>query len=163
MSCFLDFFAPHWTEVWETIVPGCGLGPAKTTAVLSKRAAKKVRDFFIWTPGNRRSLRSIAQSGSCTARASGPSRVKINALRAPLTALPVRGGCVCVFQFLVCFFLDRAHAFIDGHRNLLLRYPSKGIQADQEVDAGDAVGQLGPCVNGLFQFRPPRTPKLSSS
>jgi len=42
-----------------------------------------------------------------------------------LTALPVRGGCVCVFQFLVCFSLDRADAFIDGHRNLLLRYRQK--------------------------------------
>jgi hypothetical protein len=43
----LDFFAPHATEVWATMVPGCGLGPGKATSVISKRAANKVRDFLI--------------------------------------------------------------------------------------------------------------------
>ena len=77
-------------------------------------------------PGNEASLNFVSLRSLCNfVGRLGPSRVKINALLAPLTALPVRGGCVCVFQFLVCFSLDRADAFIDGHRNLLLRYRQK--------------------------------------
>src|SRR5580704_7414126 len=75
MSCFLDFFAPHATEVWETTVPGCGLGPAKTTAALSIRAAKKDKDFFILAPGpEETSLRtslSIAQIDSANFKTAG--------------------------------------------------------------------------------------------
>src|SRR5947209_14529975 len=59
-------------------------------------------------PGNEASLNFVSLRSLCNfVGRLGPSRVKINALRAPLTALPVRGGCVCVFQFLVCFSLDR--------------------------------------------------------
>src|ERR1700739_1436759 len=50
MSCFLDFFAPHATELWEIIVPACGWGPAEAPGTLSKRAAKRRRDFFMGTP-----------------------------------------------------------------------------------------------------------------
>ena len=50
------------------------------------------------------SLRSHVDS----VRRRGPSRIKMNALRAPLTALYVSSGWGSLF------FLDSADAFIDG-------------------------------------------------
>src|SRR6266566_272650 len=111
-------------------------------------------------PGNEASLNFVSLRSLCNfVGRLGPSRAPILTLDGPPRP---RGMCVRFSISCVLFFRQSRclHRWAPEPTSPI---PSKGIQADQEVDAGDAVGQLGPCVNGLFQFRPPRTPKLSSS
>jgi hypothetical protein len=71
-------------------------------------------------PGNEASLNFVSLRSLCDFLGRGGlSRVKMNALRAPLTALPVCGESCVHFSILSVFFLvlllDRADAFIDGY------------------------------------------------